>query len=152
MSESITFVVTEPFEYSPPAVWERIVYSSDLAELFMPLGNYYGVAPSFFADDKKITFKVYLAPDVTVPCWLVTDSTGSLVGEYGIQSCIGSRTGAFESTWVVSVPDEIKHLFGHAAEMFTRSIGQFGRQRIDGKRLAPENERALQQAALNLHP
>lgn len=112
MPESITFVVTEPFEYSPPAVWERIVYSSDLTELFMPLGNYYGVAPSFFADDKQIKFKVYLAPDGTVPCWLVTDSTGSLVGEYGIQSCIGSRTGAFESTWIVSVPDEIKHLFG----------------------------------------
>ena len=112
MPESITFVVTEPFEYSPPAVWERIVYSSDLSELFMPLGTYYGVGPSFFADDKQIDFTVYLAPDVTVPCWLVTDSKGSLVGAYGIQSCIGSRTGAFESTWVVSVPDEIKHLFG----------------------------------------
>ena len=42
--------------------------------------------------------------------WVVYDDD-MFYEKYDVLSCVGEKTGQFESTWVISVPDEIEALF-----------------------------------------
>lgn len=111
MSGSLTIVVTEPVDYTPAGVWELIVYSGELSQTFLPIGQY-GVAMIF-------TTSAGLNIGFDSTAWDSASTTRSRWEVYGdrfyetydVLSCVGEKTGQFESTWVISVPDEIEALF-----------------------------------------
>lgn len=111
MSGSLTIVVTEPVDYTPAGVWELIVYSGELSQTFLPIGQY-GVAMIF-------TTSAGLNIHFDSTAWDSASTTRSRWEVYGdrfyetydVLSCVGEKTGQFESTWVISTPDEIEALF-----------------------------------------
>ena len=112
MSGSLTIVVTEPVDYTPAGVWERIVYSDDVAQSFLPIGGY-GVATIFTTSaGLHIRFDGWAwdSASTTRAQWVVYDDD-MFYEKYDVLSCVGEKTGQFESTWVISTPDEIEALF-----------------------------------------
>lgn len=111
MSGSLTIVVTEPVDYTPAGVWELIVYSGDVAQSFLPIGSN-GVATIFTTSaGRHIRFEgwAWSSASTTRAQWMVYDDI--FYEKYDVLSCVGEKTGQFESTWVISVPDEIEALF-----------------------------------------
>lgn len=112
MSGSLTIVVTEPVDYTPAGVWELIVYSTDVAQSFLPIGQY-GVATIFTTSaGLNIRFDGWAgnSASTTRARWVVYDDD-MFYEKYDVLSCVGEKTGQFESTWVISTPDEIEALF-----------------------------------------
>lgn len=112
MSGSLTIVVTEPVDYTPAGVWELIVYSNDVAQSFLPIGQY-GVATIFTTSaGLNIRFDgwAWNSASTTRAQWVVYDDD-MVYEKYDVLSCVGEKTGQFESTWVISTPDEIEALF-----------------------------------------
>lgn len=112
MSGSLTIVVTEPVDYTPAGVWELIVYSVDTAQSFLPIGQY-GVATIFTTSaGLNIRFDgwAWNSASTTRAQWVVYDDD-MFYEKYDVLSCVGEKTGQFESTWVISTPDEIEALF-----------------------------------------
>lgn len=112
MSGSLTIVVTEPVDYTPAGVWELIVYSNNTAQSFLPIGQY-GVATIFTTSaGLNIRFDGWArsSASTTRAQWLVYDDD-MFYEKYDVLSCVGEKTGQFESTWVISTPDEIEALF-----------------------------------------
>lgn len=112
MSGSLTIVVTEPVDYTPAGVWELIVYSNDVAQSFLPIGQY-GVATIFTTSaGLNIRFDgwAWNSASTTRAQWVVYDDD-MFYEKYDVLSCAGEKTGQFESTWVISTPDEIEALF-----------------------------------------
>lgn len=111
MSGSLTIVVTEPVDYTPAGVWELIVYSTDVAQSFLPIGQY-GVATIFTTSaGLNIRFDgwAWNSASTTRARWVVYGD--GFYEKYDVLSCVGEKTGQFESTWVISTPDEIEALF-----------------------------------------
>lgn len=112
MSGSLTIVVTEPVDYTPAGVWELIVYSGNLDQTFLPIGRY-GVAMIFTTSaglNIRFDSTAWDSAATTRAQWEVYD--GDMFYEtYDVLSCVGEKTGQFESTWVISTPDEIEALF-----------------------------------------
>lgn len=112
MSGSLTIVVTEPVDYTPAGVWELIVYSDNVAQSFLPIGQY-GVATIFTTSaGLNIRFDgwAWNSASTTRAQWVVYDDD-MFYEKYDVLSCVGEKTGQFESTWVISTPDEIEALF-----------------------------------------
>jgi len=123
MSGSLTIVVTEPADYTPAGVWELIVYSSDVAESFLPISKY-GVSTIFTTSaGLHITFYGWRwgSTSTTLAQWVVYDDD-SFYEKYDVLSCVGEKTGQFESTWVISVPDEIEALFDDIVRVSYRNV------------------------------
>lgn len=111
MSGSLTIVVTEPVDYTPAGVWELIVYSRNMAQTFLPIGRY-GVATIFTTSaGLNISFDstAWDSASPTSAQWVVYGD--GFYEAYDVLSCVGEKTGQFESTWVISTPDEIEALF-----------------------------------------
>ena len=109
MAGSITMVVTESVEYTPAGVWELIVYSANVAETFLPISD----TSTIFTTSSGLHFRFNNWGDsaaTTRALWEVYDDD-MFYEKYDVLSCVGEKTGQFESTWVISVPDEIEALF-----------------------------------------
>lgn len=122
MSGSLTIVVTEPVDYTPAGVWELIVYSSAVAESFLPIGQY-GVATIFTTSaGLNISFDGWAedSASTTRAQWVVYGDR--FYETYDVLSCVGEKTGQFESTWVISTPDEIEALFDDIVRVSYRNV------------------------------
>lgn len=111
MSGSLTIVVTEPVDYTPAGVWELIVYSGSLEQTFLPIGQY-GVATIFTTSaglNIRFDSMAWDSASTTRAQWEVYGD--GFYETYDVLSCVGEKTGQFESTWVISTPDEIEALF-----------------------------------------
>lgn len=112
MSGSLTIVVTEPVDYTPAGVWELIVYSGAMDQTFLPIGLY-GVATIFTTSaglNIRFDSTAWDSASTTRAQWEVYDDD-MFYETYDVLSCVGEKTGQFESTWVISTPDEIEALF-----------------------------------------
>lgn len=111
MSGSLTIVVTEPVDYTPAGVWELIVYSDYMSQSFLPIGRY-GVSTRFTTSAGLTIRFNNTAFDSASPTLAQWEVYGDRFYEtYDVLSCVGEKTGQFESTWVISTPDEIEALF-----------------------------------------
>lgn len=111
MSGSLTIVVTEPVDYTPAGVWELIVYSGAMEETFLPIGLY-GVSTIFTTSaglNIRFDSTARDSASTTRARWEVYGDR--FYETYDVLSCVGEKTGQFESTWVISTPDEIEALF-----------------------------------------
>lgn len=103
-------VVTEAFEYTPAEAWELIVYSTNVTEVFSPIDE----TSTIFTTSSGLHFRFkgwgWDSTSTTGAQWEVFDDD-MLYEKYDVLSCVGEKTGQFESTWVISVPDEIEALF-----------------------------------------
>ena len=103
-------VVTESVEYTPAGVWELIVYSANVAETFLPISD----TSTIFTTSSGLHFRFnnwgWDSAATTRAQWEVYDDD-MFYEKYDVLSCVGEKTGQFESTWVISVPDEIEALF-----------------------------------------
>lgn len=110
MAGSITMVVTESVEYTPAGVWALIVYSTNVADTFSPIDD----TSTIFTTSSGLHFRFigwgWDSTSTTRAQWEVYDDD-MLHEKYDVLSCVGEKTGQFESTWVISVPDEIEALF-----------------------------------------
>lgn len=122
MSGSLTIVVTEPVDYTPAGVWELIVYSGNMAQTFLPIGRY-GVDTIFTTSaGRNIRFDstAWDSASTTRAQWVV--SGDRFYEAYDVLSCVGEKTGQFESTWVISTPDEIEALFDDIVRVSYRNV------------------------------
>lgn len=103
-------VVTESVEYTPAEVWGLIVYSTDVADVFSPISD----TSTIFTTSSGLHFRFigwgWDSTSTTGAQWQVFDDD-IFYEKYDVLSCVGEKTGQFESTWVISVPDEIEALF-----------------------------------------
>ena len=113
MAGSLTIVVTEPIEYTPAGVWELIVNSLTNGERSLPISEYRVDTIFTTSSGLHINFQSWGwgggSGVETQPMWRVYDDFS--YEEYRVDSCVGDKTGQFESTWVVSVPEEIESMF-----------------------------------------
>lgn len=122
MSGSLTIVVTEPVDYTPAGVWELIVYSGNMAQTFLPIGRY-GVATIFTTSaglNIRFDSMAWDSASTTRAQWVV--SGDRFYEAYDVLSCVGEKTGQFESTWVISTPDEIEALFDDIVRVSYRNV------------------------------
>lgn len=103
-------VVTEAVEYTPAEAWELIVYSTNVADVFSPIDD----TSTIFTTSSGLHFRFIGwgrdSTSTTGAQWGVYDDD-MFYEKYDVLSCVGEKTGQFESTWVISVPDEIEALF-----------------------------------------
>lgn len=122
MSGSLTIVVTEPVDYTPAGVWELIVYSGNMAQTFLPIGRY-GVATIFTTSaglNIRFDSTAWDSASTTRAQWVVYGDR--FYEAYDVLSCVGEKTGQFESTWVISTPDEIEALFDDIVRVSYRNV------------------------------
>lgn len=122
MSGSLTIVVTEPVDYTPAGVWELIVYSGNMAQTFLPIGRY-GVATIFTTSaglNIRFDSTAWDSASTTRAQWVVYGD--GFYEAYDVLSCVGEKTGQFESTWVISTPDEIEALFDDIVRVSYRNV------------------------------
>lgn len=122
MSGSLTIVVTEPVDYTPAGVWELIVYSGELSQTFLPIGRY-GVAMIFTTSaglNIRFNSTAWDSASTTRSRWEVYGDR--FYETYDVLSCVGEKTGQFESTWVISTPDEIEALFDDIVRVSYRNV------------------------------
>lgn len=122
MSGSLTIVVTEPVDYTPAGVWELIVYSGNMAQTFLPIGRY-GVDTIFTTSaglNIRFDSTAWGSASTTRAQWVVYGDR--FYEAYDVLSCVGEKTGQFESTWVISTPDEIEALFDDIVRVSYRNV------------------------------
>lgn len=123
MSGSLTIVVTEPVDYTPAGVWELIVYSGRMDQTFLPIGGY-GVSTIFTTSaglNIRFDSTAWDSASTTRAQWEVYDDD-MFYETYDVLSCVGEKTGQFESTWVISTPDEIEALFDDIVRVSYRNV------------------------------
>lgn len=123
MSGSLTIVVTEPVDYTPAGVWELIVYSGSMDQTFLPIGRY-GVSTIFTTSaglNIRFDNTAWDSASTTRAQWVVYDDD-MFYETYDVLSCVGEKTGQFESTWVISTPDEIEALFDDIVRVSYRNV------------------------------